>query len=150
MNIMILSNSSYAGYGYSTVTKYVAKGLRDVGHKVVVVGMQTLGKPIKDELGNVNIPICFDAWCGDFLHHYLRAYKTQILITILDVWLEQTRFIQNAVNLNRCKWLCHVTINTDPISNFLVEKIINADRIIAPSIFNYNMLSHVGLSLIHI
>ena len=51
MKIMIFSNSSYGGWGYGVVSKYVAKGLREHGFNPILFGMQTIGRIIEDEYG---------------------------------------------------------------------------------------------------
>jgi len=143
-NILIATNSTYAGYGYSIVGKHVACGLRNAGHSVVVLGMQTLGAALKDDLGNINIPVGFDAWMSDVMEDYLRAYGTDILITIFDLWLANVSYIPAVVSRNQVKWIAHITINSDPLSSTIAEKIKYADVVVAPSRYNLRVLKEAG------
>jgi len=145
MKIMIYSNSTYGGWGYGIISKYIAKGLKDNGFNVINLGLQTIGKAIKDEFGNINLPLFFDAWGSDALDHYLRSYQIDCLLTIIDIWLPHLEFIPKVVRNLNLSWVCHVTINSSPLSPYLKNKLDFADIIVAPSRFNYNVLLNAGL-----
>lgn len=145
MNILWFSNSSPGYYGYSILTKHVCSGIKKAGHNVTILGMQTLGRGMKDELDNLNIPIRYDPFGGDCLSHYLNAYDIDLFVSALDVWLDQTAYIPQITKALNIPWICHVTINSEPLSPFLAARITESNRIIAPSKWNFKLLNDAGL-----
>jgi len=145
MRILIFSNSSYGGWGYAIVSKYVAKGLREHGFEPIMFGMQTIGKVIKDEYGTMNLPLFFDAWGSDALSSYIKAYSIDCLLTIVDMWVANLSYVPRVVRKYNIPWVCHVTINSAPLSPYLKERISAADLLVAPSRFNYEVLANAGL-----
>jgi len=141
--ILWFSNSTYGQYGYAIVSKYVVKGLRDHGFKVVCIGLQTLGRVIKDEYGNSNLPIAFDIWGSDAVEPYLKAFQPDILVSMLDIWVKPLHYLPDTVRKYPAKWLHHATISYAPISPILIDLFSKADHLVAPSWFVFNELSAV-------
>lgn len=135
MNIMIFSNPSYAYYGYSIVTKNLAKGLKNAGHNVIVFGNVTMGATLKDENGVTNIPMCFNAWGSDIIEAYLRAYKIDILITILDVWQPEMQYLPTLCEKLKIPMITHATIRSEPLSPMLAAYFERTRHIVSPSMF---------------
>lgn len=135
MNILVMSNTQTGRYGYSVVFSEVAKILKKAGHNVFYFGMQTLHPPFKDENGVVWLGIRYDAFGADMLGNYLKVYKIDVLITGFDIWLPQVQYIPNLVKQLGVKWICHATINSDPLSPILAAPMSQAHIIVAPSKF---------------
>lgn len=146
MKILILSNSSHGGWGYSTLGRNVASRLRQYGHDVRFLGMQTLGEAICDDQGTINYPSRFDGWCSDSLNSYIVAMDADVLISMIDLWIPQTFYIPDICKQTNIPWIAHVTINSKPIVGGLVENIKKADYIVAPSKFNLDVLTDAGFT----
>ena len=112
-------------------------------------GLQTLGRVISDEYGTLNLPLKFDAFGGDILADYLKAYgPIDVFLTIWDVWLPQASYLPSAVNKFRpqgMSWIHHITILSAPLSPWLHAAVEPADVIVAPSKFNLKVLQDAGL-----
>ena len=143
INILWISNSSYGGYGYSIVTKNIVSRIKK--HRVIILGMQTIGKPIEDEFSSINLPINNDPWGSDSLPQYLAAYDIDLLISVIDLWVNQLAYLPQLVQKHRIPWIAHVTINSSPLSPYIHSRVINADKIVAPSKFNLRELQNAGL-----
>ena len=151
MRILILSNSPSQGYGYSVVFSKVAKELHDKGHEVYYLGMQTVSAPKRHPDGYMVLGIRFDAFCNDVLEDYLRVYNIECLITGLDLWMDCTKYIGEVVKKMGVTWICHVTINSTPMSPFLKQNIGNARWFISPSDFvNKSLLDAKALNVVKI
>jgi len=149
MNVLIISNSAYRGYGYSTVATKVAEGLRDLGCNVCYFGLQSIHPPYKEN-GITFLGIRYDVWGKDILAQYLNAYDIRVLITIFDVWMDSTLYLSEIPKKARVKWICHVTINGSPLSPYLERNIKNADVIVAPSKFALKVLAQAGYEAVYI
>jgi glycosyltransferase involved in cell wall biosynthesis len=143
MNILLLSNSPGRGYGYSVVADQVALGLKKAGHEVFFAGMQNVNSPFKDKEGIVILGLRYDAWMNDILPDYLRIYHINCLITILDIWLDQTMYIGPLVKQMNIPWVAHVTCNSYPLSVFLTRNCSQANLLVAPSKFVEKTLKEV-------
>jgi len=152
-NILLVSNSPHLSYGYSIVFKEVAKKLGE-DFDLYYLGMQTCGAPKKYEnytlLGNG-----YDSWCQDILEDYIIALDIDVLITTFDMWMNNMSYIQVVVDkYPKLRWICHVTVNSSPISPFMVHNIKGADVLVAPSKFvhdelNYSKLGHKSVLIPH-
>jgi len=120
------------------------KGLKEAGFNVAELGMQTVGGIIKDEYGNKNLSVRYDAWAGDCLGDYLRSFKADCFISIFDLWLSQCNFIPGLMKELKIPWIAHITINSAPLSPYLAGKLLETTIIVAPSKFNYSVLQEAG------
>ena len=142
--VLLVSNSPNLSYGYSIVFKDVAKKLGE-DFDLYYLGMQTFGAPVKHEnytlIGNG-----YDSWCQDILEDYIIALKIDVLITTFDMWMNNMAYIQQVVDkYPKLKWVCHVTVNSSPISPFMIRNIKGADLLIAPSKFVHDELNYAKL-----
>lgn len=153
MNILILTNTAYFdnNFGYAVVGKYLSRGLRDMRHNVFYMGMQSIHTPFKED-GITYLGVRFDPFGGDVLADFLRIYDIDVLITMLDIFYPPAHYIneligsiRKSINQKKVCWICHITINSSPLSPELARRVINADIIVAPSDFNYRMLCEGNL-----
>jgi len=146
MNILIFSNTSTTGqrYGYSVVTEQVKKALQKAGHQVINYGMQSIHPPYKDEDGIINVGIRYDGWGSDILEDLFKMYNVDVLITLMDIWLPNTYYIPQACRNKGVFWICHVTINSYPLTPFIGQQISQADVIVAPSKFCQKTVQDAG------
>lgn len=145
MNIAIITNSTYGGYGYSIVGKNVCKGLRDKGYNCIIFGMQTIARTIKDEYGNINIPFRYDPFGSDSLGNYINCYNINLIIGIFDKWLDQWNYLIPLIKQFNIPYIQHITINSEPISPYLHSKVVDANMIVCPSKWNLKLIQNVGL-----
>jgi len=143
---MLLTNSTHGYFGYSIVAKRVCQYLRQQGHDCIIFGLQTIGRVIEDELSNKNIPLFFHPWGADALGHYLKAHKTDILISILDLFQPGIEYLPRTVKEQKVVWAAHITTNHMPLSPFLVGPIKEADVAIVPSKFGLQVLREAGFT----
>lgn len=146
LKILIFSNScAYDNnWGYSIVGSKLARGLAKKGYSVYYFGMQDLHPPYKDNEGIVWLGVRSCAFGSDVLQDYCRIYGIDILITIFDVFVQQASYIPQMVKDLGMKWICHITLNSEPLSHVIRQRIEKADLIIAPSDFNEKLLVEGG------
>ena len=145
MRILFMSNSAIGRWGYAIVGSKVADALQEAGHQVIYLGLQTLAPPYKLDNGIVAIGIRYDATARDALENYTWIYRTNLLLTMFDVWREDTYHLPQICRQQRMAWLAHATVFTDPISPFLRKNIEKADMIVAPSLYNQDALKAASL-----
>jgi len=143
MNVLIFSNSIQGRYGYSNVFGEVAKGLAKAGNNVCYFGMQDLSPPWKDENGIVRLGLRYDSFGSDILENIVRAYKIDVLLTGMDVWLEQVQYIPGLCKKYNIPLISHITVNSYPLSPFLARFCVNANVLVAPSKFVESTLKEV-------
>lgn len=139
MRILWFSNPSYGCYGYSIVTKNVVEGLRKAGHDVIIAGNVTSGNIIKDDRGNKNIPMLFDGWGNDVIEHYLKAYDIDLMVYVLDTWMDPVQFIPKLTKSLKVPLIAHATIRAAPLSPFMARFFVESDHIVVPSKFGYGV-----------
>lgn len=137
MNILIFSNSPERGFGYSVVADKVSEYLSRY-HNVIYFGMQSIVPPHRKN-NIINVGLRFDLFGADVLLDYIRAYDVNATITILDIWLPQTQYLRNIRNISH--WIAHITINTEPAPEPLLDNCSYAHALVAPSRFVESMLS---------
>jgi len=143
MNILWFSNTISGRYGYSVVTSPITAALQKAGHQVIVFGMQSIHPPFKDEIGRVHVGLRYDAFGSDMLENLLRAYKVNLLITVCDVWLDQTQYIPGITRKLGIPLISHITANSKPLSLLLARFCQQANLLVAPSKFVETMLNEV-------
>lgn len=152
MRILTLSNSSTTGqrYGYSVVVERVNKILQESGHQIINYGMQSVHPPYKDSDGIINVGVRYDGWGSDMMENLFRTYKVDCAISMLDIFVPNFGYFPDLVKRMNVYWICHVTINSYPLSPFLTERMQSAGTIVAPSKFNYRCIQEAGISGIYI
>ena len=137
MNILWFSNPSYGAYGYSRVTKNVVEGLRKAGHETIILGNITQGNIIPDERGNKNLPTYFDGWGSDTLEHYLKSYDIDLMVLVLDTWMDPIQYLPKLTKKLNIPLITHATIRANPLSPFIARFLIESDHVVAPSKYGY-------------
>jgi len=143
MNILFLTNPSYGCYGYSVVVKNVAKGLREAGHNVMVIGTVTAGNLIKDEHGTPNIPAYYDAYAKDALRYYIKGLDIDCVVTILDCWTPDSYDIPDIVHDFKIPIIAHVTARSTPQSPWWSTYLVKCDHVVAPSWFGLGTVREI-------
>jgi glycosyltransferase involved in cell wall biosynthesis len=143
--VLILSNSPNLYTGYSVVFARVAETLSGAGAEVFYLGAQTRGAPQRygsyTLLGIRNSP-----WGADALEDYLRTLEIDVLISGMDIWMPQMTFLPQAAAARRSlAWICHVTINSSPLSPYIRQKLSPARAVVAPSRYNEAELKRAQL-----
>jgi len=150
MKIFFLSNSSNGGYGYSILVKNLMYRLRKK-HKIINFGLQTMGDIVKDDLGNNNLPLFFDIWGADALSHYLKAYDPEVIITAFDIWVPGAKYLPDVIKqFKNLIWIHHCTVNTAPLSPFLIPVFQNPNILVAPSGFVETLLKTIFMNVVKI
>jgi len=150
MNICFMSNSmSIEGgpqrrFGYSVVATKVANYLQEIGHQIFYIGMQDIGSPFKQPNGIVHLGVRYDPFMSDIAPDYLRAYKADCFFTMLDIWLPQTDYMAGTCERLKIPWIPHVTLNADPLTPFIGNKLHQASWVVAPSKYNHRLLNEGG------
>jgi len=88
-------------------------------------------------------PKRYDAFGGDILNDYLRIFKIECLLEMMDVWLDQLQAIPIITKNLRIPLVTHVTVNSSPLSPFLSRFLAQSDYIVCPSRFVYNEVTSV-------
>jgi len=138
--ILILSASPNCYTGYARVGKYLFDGLLKKGYDVYYLGLQSIGEQENPRI----IPVGNDYYGKDMLGLYLQEYNIDCIITICDIWLEGFSYLQEVILRNKVRWICHPTVNSEPLFNELTSQITGADVIVAPSMFSANILRNYG------
>jgi len=152
MNIAFMSNSlsvengPQRRFGYSIVATRVANYLQEQGHQVIYLGMQDISAPFKLPNGIINLGGRYSPFFEDIAEDYLRTYKADCFLSMLDLWLPQTDYMIPMCQKLKIPWLAHVTLNSEPLTPFIGNKLQMADYIIAPSKYNQRLLGEGGLS----
>ena len=145
MNILFMSNSLGKNFGYSVVADRVSDALQKANNQVFFLGMQDCGPPWVRDNGVVNLGIRYDPWGGDCLESYCTVFKADCFCSMLDVWLPQTAYMPIMTRKLKIPFVCHVTINTEPLSPVLAARLTEADVLVAPSKYNLRVLQEGGL-----
>jgi len=142
MRILLMTNSAIGRYGYSVVGDHISKGLRDAGHQIIYFGLQEIHPPIK--IDNITyLGIRYAPFGNDILENYLRVYKVESLLEIMDVWLDTLQYIPGVVKKLNIPLVTHVTVNSHPLSPFLARFLSESDYVVCPSKFVFNTVREV-------
>ena len=141
MKILTLSNSTNGPYGYSVLTKNLAREFTKMGHEVINFGNQTLGCIVKDEYGTPNLPIRFSTWYVDALQDYLITFKPDLVISFFDVVVAEGIQIAEMIREAGIPWILHATVNYSPTPIDLVDRCKRADVVVSPSKFGLRTLN---------
>ena len=145
-----MSNSIGRGYGYSRNYGRLAQELARKGHDVIYLGMQDNCPPWRDEDGILRLGVRYTPYCGDILGFYLRAYKPDIFISGVDLWMDDIQYLPKMVHKARIPWIAGVTLNSAPLSHMLYRAIRYATVIVPPSNFGVEVLANDGLNSTYI
>ena len=150
MNILFMSNSMseekgiQRRYGYSVVATKVANYLQSIGHQVLFAGMQSIGTPYKDSKGILQLGTRYDPFMGDICEDWLRVYKADCFLSMLDLWLPQTDYMPGMCQKLKIPWISHITLNSEPLSPYFQNKINASTYVVAPSKYNHRILCEGG------
>jgi len=140
--ILILSASPNCYTGYARVGKYLFNGLLKRGYDVYYFGLQSIGEQENERI----LPVGTDYYGKDMLGIYLQDYEIDCIITIGDNWLPGFSYLQEVILRNKVRWICHPTVNSEPLFDELKNQITGADVIVAPSMFSAKILWSSGFS----
>jgi len=126
---MWMSTSKELTTGYGIMTKNVVERLIKKDVDLRLLGLQNIGHQ-KEEW---NLPIIDDIYGQDAVEFYSRLFKIDYLITVLDNWIPQYYYLPGMLKKLKVGHICHVTINSTPLSPMLDDRIKNADFWVAPS-----------------
>ncbi len=143
-NVMILGVSPNFSTGMSKISKYLWEGLTKYEDlNVYMVGLQTLGRQENKML----LPVDIDSSGGEsVLECYMKNYKIDVLITLLDTYMDAYQYIPELVKRMGVKWICHCNINTNPVFQRLYQTIKTADHLIAQTEFGKGLLDKLKLN----
>lgn len=145
--VLLFGANPYAMTGFGKVTNQVWNYLRNMGVDTLCFNRTQRGKARdKDELS------CLNSTAGeDVLDLYLDYHNIDVMITMLDNWMEQFHYVKDVVTERKkknpnFKWVCMVTLNTTPMSYKLRDQIKTADYFVAPSQFVFqHIVQEFGL-----
>ena len=153
MNILFMSNSismedgPQRRFGYSIVATKVANYLQEIGHQIYFLGMQDITSPFKMKNGIINLGVRYDPFCSDICEDYAKTYKADCFLSMLDIWLPQTDYMVGMCQKLKIPWIPHVTLNSEPLTPYIGNKLHSATMIIAPSKYNSRLLHEGGLGV---
>lgn len=142
MNILIFSNSIQGRFGYSNVFGEVAKTLAQE-HNVCYFGMQEISPPWRDENNIIRLGLRYDAFGSDMLENIIRAWRINVLLTGMDVWLDNVQYIPPLCKKYNTFLLSHTTVNSYPLSPLLGRFCDQANLLVAPSKFAESTLKEI-------
>jgi len=86
------------------------------------------------------LPVGDDPCGSDRLLYYIIQYRTDILITMADLWPHEFDYIKDVVKKTGVYWINHCTVYSTPLSPFVAKSLNSSDLIIAPSKFCYDVI----------
>jgi len=137
---LLMSTSPNITTGYGVVSKNLMERLvKKIDIKML--GLQNIGHQ-KEEW---NLPVLDDIYGSDAIEFYTKIFDIDYLITILDNWVQPYSYIPSLLKRLKCGHICHVTSFSWPLSPLLLDKIKDADFLVAPSKFVERTLINANL-----
>ena len=127
---LLMSTSPNITTGYGIVSNNLMKFLKDK-IDIKMLGLQNIGHQ-KEEW---NLSVFDDIYGSDALEFYAKLYEIDYVLTILDNWVQPYAYLPELLKNLKVGHICHVTINSLPLSPLLNNKIKDANFWIAPSKF---------------
>ncbi len=140
MRYLWMGASPQVTTGYGRVGNHVVNGLRKKGVDMFYFAMQNIGIQEKEWI----LPVKSRLWGEDILDQYIKDYKIDCIITLVDVWVPEFAAIQRIITKNKIKWICHVTANSVPFAESIGARIANATCWVAPSKFVRDLMVDAG------
>lgn len=130
MRVLTGSNAPWGNTGYSTETRGLLRGIRDLGYEVACVAWWGLeGGSITWE-GIPIFPKHLDGFGNDAMPYHAKRWRADILITLIDLWVLDTRL----GSLGPTRWTPWFPIDhADPIPGAIAERFPHAHRLLTYS-----------------
>ena len=122
----------------------MVEGLRKAGHETIIAGNVTSGNIIKDDRGNKNLPMWFDGWGTDAIEHYLKAYNIDLMVLVLDSWMDGIQYLPDLTKRMDIPLITHATIRADPLSPLMARFLVRSDHVVAPAKYGYTVATEVA------
>ena len=145
LRILFNSNAMWATSGYSTQMLEVLPLIQKEGYPLACLDFYGLegGKLLID--GITHYPKIADQWGGDGLIAHGADFKTDVTITLQDIWVLNPEHMRASKRL-----ICWVPVDHEPIPPAILERLRLCYRVIAPSQFAYRELMRVGINSTYI
>jgi glycosyltransferase involved in cell wall biosynthesis len=136
-----LSAPITATTGYGKVSMYILMLLADMGFEVVNIGGRgtavTWGEKVYIKTGKGSQILCLPCWgqVGDrnTLEYYVRRYGIDVLVSLWD------SFVLEPIGRPSVPYAAYIPVDS-PMTNKMAGYLLNADLIVAYSIFGYEQL----------
>lgn len=130
VKVLWSSNAPWSPTGYGQQTKYILRGIRDLGYPVACHAWWGLeGGPTEWE-GIRMFPRHLDGYGNDAMPYYCRQFRADVLITLIDLWVMDT----NLGHLGNTRYCPYYPIDSaDPIAPAVAERFNHAHRLIVYS-----------------
>ena len=152
MKILWMSDSPTSPSGFGNVTRFVCKGLADLGHEVSILGWQARGGPTPWQ-NCMLYPVRHNSFGADVLVSYLMRLRPDVLVTLADVWwltFITHPLIANYLRTSCTPWVLYYPIDGDMGEGRLPPSWVHileaVDLPIAMSRYGYEVSAANGLS----
>lgn len=145
LRIMWSSNAPFSTSGYGTQMNEVLPLIRDEGYPTAIVDFYGLegGKVVID--GIQHYPKIADMWGGDAMIAHGADFKTDITISLQDIWVLSPEHMKQAKRL-----ICWVPVDHEPIPPAILERLQLCYRVISPSPYAHRELLRNGMQSTYI
>lgn len=143
MNVLILTNPTVGGYGYSIVAKRVCRAVRELGHTPYVLSTLLIGNLIKDDEGNANLPPFFGVYGKQAMREYIKGLDIGLMITIFDCWDPKSHDIPDIVHKFKIPLISHVTTRSYPLSPHWNTFLYRTDAIVTPTMWGKSIVEEL-------
>ena len=139
MRILIASNAGWVPSGYGTQIKYLAPGLKGLGHEIAVFAFHGLeGLPTEID-GILHYPKGFVKYGNDVVVAHAQAFQADILLTLFDPWALRPDLGQLT------RWVSWGPVDCVPVPAQTLQAYQHAWKVIAYSKFGQEQLLKSGV-----
>lgn len=130
MRVLWSSNAPWSATGYGQQTKFICRGIRDLGHDVAIHAWWGLQGGCTTWEGMPVYPGQLDTYGNDAAGHLCRKHRADVLITLIDSWVLDP----NLGSLGSTKWGMYFPIDhADPIPPVIAQRFDAAHTLITYS-----------------
>jgi len=139
------SNAPWSTSGYGTQMAEILPNIQKEGYPLACTDFYGLdgGKLFID--GVWHYPKIADMWGGDAIIAHGADFKSDVTITLQDIWVLNPEHMRAAKRL-----ICYVPVDHEPIPPAILERLRLCYRVIAPSPFAHRELLRVGIQSTYI
>lgn len=141
--VMIMANAPWVGTGYGVAGRHTIPLIQELGHEAAYFAFFGLENGVIGYNGYRVYPAGLTTWGDDIIAHHMRGFGADTLISLLDVWVSK-KFGKLAQE-HGWRWFPWMPVDTDPVSQRVVDCLEGAHTVIPYSKFGEAELRRVGI-----
>lgn len=156
--VLLVSHGLTCVTGFGNQIWLIARALADAGYEVMAAHREYRGEPITfaegtttisgRDLSNITmLPFAVAPWGDEIVPYYIKKYRPDVVLTLGDIWCYQ--YLAKVPKDYPWYWLAHYVFDTENIVSLWRQSLDNADYVILPAKFSYEMVKRYGYEHIH-